>query len=186
MARPREFDADQAIEGAMNIFWQQGYKATNLPDLLAAMGLTRGSFYKAFEDKEAIYYETLNHYDTHMVSATVAMLERCDAPKASTCLMPMFAPAADPSRGCFICNAMVEVAPTSPKVAEKTQAMAERMKGGILTVLTKRNVGRSDQHRAELAEVILHLYFGVQAMGKSGRAQGDWSDRVKQILMETD
>ena len=48
MARPRAFDEDVALDGAMHIFWRQGYGATNLPDLLNAMGLTRGSFYKAY------------------------------------------------------------------------------------------------------------------------------------------
>ena len=68
MGRPREFDPDTAIAGAMQIFWRQGYKATNLPDLLAAMGLTRGSFYKAYGDKQAVFLEALDHYDREVVS----------------------------------------------------------------------------------------------------------------------
>ncbi|CUH51152.1 TetR/AcrR family transcriptional regulator [Shimia marina] len=185
MARPREFDIDQAIDGAMEIFWRQGFKATNMPYLLMAMGLTRGSFYKAFEDKESVYFKTLEHYDEKVVTTTVAMLEGCTAAKASDCLMPLFSQSPKSGYGCFICNAMVEVAPENPKVAEKTQDMAQRLKTAIKTVLDKRNVGSSSAQRADLADVILHLYFGFQAMGKSGWPHEDWSERLKRLLEET-
>lgn len=184
MARPREFDIDKAIDGAMQIFWRQGYKATNLPDLLTAMGLTRGSFYKAFADKEAVYFKTVERYDNLVVTTNVAALKACDAADATTCLMPMFAPTDKAGIGCFICNAMVEVAPDNPKVAQKTQEMADRLKQGILGVLDVRGVGLSPTHRADLAEMILHLYFGFQAMGKSGRAQDDWEGRIRRLLGE--
>lgn len=184
MARPREFDTKTAIGGAMAIFWRQGYKATNLPDLLGAMGLTRGSFYKAFADKEAVYFKTLERYDEEVVSTTLAHLAACDAPSATTCLMPLFTPSGKADQGCFICNAMVEVAPDNPKVAAKTQEMADRLKDGILGVLEVRNIGPSPAHRADLAEMILHLYFGFQAMGKSGRTQDDWEGRIRRLLGE--
>ncbi|WP_412553261.1 TetR/AcrR family transcriptional regulator [Shimia sp. MIT1388] len=184
MARPREFDIAKALDGAMRVFWRQGYKATNLPDLLRAMKLTRGSFYKAFGDKGAVYYHALERYDEEVVSANLAALKACDAPDATTCLMPMFTLSDAADHGCFICNAMVEVAPDNPKVAQKTQEMADRLKEGILGVLKVRDVGLSPTHRADLAEMILHLYFGFQAMGKSGRAQDDWEGRIRRLLGE--
>lgn len=184
MGRPREFDATRALNGAMEIFWRQGFKATNLPELLDAMELTRGSFYKAFEDKESVYLKALDQYDTTVVTQTLAMLEDCEKPRASDCLQAMFAPTTTPKRGCFICNAMVELAPEKPVVAAKANAMAERLKCGIVGVLQKRGVGRSREHRSELGDVILHLYFGHQAMGKSGAANKDWSRRLRRVLSE--
>ncbi|MEM6962456.1 MAG: TetR/AcrR family transcriptional regulator [Myxococcota bacterium] len=173
-----------AIEGAMEIFWRQGFKATNLPELLEAMGLTRGSFYKAFSDKESVYLKALDHYDETVVSGTLAMLAACETPLASDCMQPMFAPSSTPERGCFICNAMVELAPDNPEVAAKTRAMAERLKGGLEAVLAARGVGRSSEHRSELGDVVLHLYFGHQAMGKSGEGNKDWRLRLQRILGE--
>ena len=89
MARPREFNADDALNGAMEIFWRQGYKATNLPDLLSAMGLTRGSFYKAFHDKRAVYLDVLDLYDESVVQGAVDMLSTPPAmtTSASPCAM---------------------------------------------------------------------------------------------------
>ena len=63
MARPREFDIDQALDRAMGVFWEKGYEAASLQDLLKAMKIARVSLYKAFDDKRAIYLATLDRYD---------------------------------------------------------------------------------------------------------------------------
>ena len=93
MARPREFEMDEALEGAMQIFWRQGYGATNLPDLLKAMGLTRGSFYKAFGDKRSVYLEALKRYDENNISAAVQLLGDADQVLSEKVLLPVRRPA---------------------------------------------------------------------------------------------
>lgn len=51
IGRPREFELEEAARDAMNVFWDLGYEAASLPDLIAGTGLSRGSLYKAFGDK---------------------------------------------------------------------------------------------------------------------------------------
>ncbi|MCP4387082.1 MAG: helix-turn-helix transcriptional regulator, partial [Gammaproteobacteria bacterium] len=43
MARPRQFDEAKVIESLMNVFWEKGYQATSMQDLVAASGLLKGS-----------------------------------------------------------------------------------------------------------------------------------------------
>ncbi|MEM9578936.1 MAG: TetR/AcrR family transcriptional regulator [Pseudomonadota bacterium] len=184
MARPREFEYETALGGAMDIFWRQGYRATNLPELLDAMGLTRGSFYKAFGEKEATYLQALDHYDAKVVSRAVEMLETCDLETATACLAQLFQSDASDNRGCFICNAMVEMGVDNPAVASKANAMAARLRDAILNVLDRFPGTAKAANRSEMADLILHLYFGKQAMGKSGGPSADWEMRLKALLEE--
>lgn len=163
-------------------FRQQRYRATNLPDLLQAMGLTRGSSYQAFGDKATTYLQALGFYDTHVVSKTVEMLARCDAGSATACLLPLFQPHQDERRGCLICNAMVELESENPRAAEKTNAMAHRLRDAILDVLTRHGTGGAERSSSETADLILHLYLGKQAMGKAGGSCADWEARLQSLL----
>ncbi|MDW3205247.1 MAG: TetR/AcrR family transcriptional regulator [Alphaproteobacteria bacterium] len=187
MARPREFDTDAAMLGAMQVFWLKGYAATNLPDLLDAMNITRGSFYKAFSDKESVYLAALDYYDDKVVSGVVDMLGSVRATSASACLAPLFSGQGEfAERGCFICNAMVDLAPFNPRVAARTHQMAERLRAAIEAVLDHFEIGGSAAHRRELSELVLHLYLGFQAMGRADRKAQDWRARLARLFEEPD
>ena len=62
MGRPRGFDADQALERALEVFWRQGYEGATLTDLTNAMGITRTSMYAAFGNKEELFRRALERY----------------------------------------------------------------------------------------------------------------------------
>jgi AcrR family transcriptional regulator len=72
--RPREFDRDEALERAMQLFWALGYEATSMADLRAALGITQASLYAAFGSKEQLFREAVDLYRRTANSSTVQAL----------------------------------------------------------------------------------------------------------------
>src|SRR5260370_35602756 len=50
MARPREFDTDSALDGAIAVFREHGFEGSSAQMLVDAMGIGRQSLYAAFGD----------------------------------------------------------------------------------------------------------------------------------------
>jgi AcrR family transcriptional regulator len=61
--RPRKFLVDDALERALELFWQNGYEGTSLEDLTQAMGISRPSMYLAFGNKEELFHQVLDLYE---------------------------------------------------------------------------------------------------------------------------
>jgi AcrR family transcriptional regulator len=60
--RVRQFDADEALDRALEVFWARGYEGATLPELTAAMGINRPSLYAAFGNKEQLFRRALDRY----------------------------------------------------------------------------------------------------------------------------
>jgi AcrR family transcriptional regulator len=73
--RPREFDADAALEKALRVFWEKGYEGTSMPDLTKAMGINRPSLYAAFGNKEALFRKALKLYTRRAADYTIKSLD---------------------------------------------------------------------------------------------------------------
>ncbi|MCZ6578878.1 MAG: helix-turn-helix domain containing protein, partial [Gammaproteobacteria bacterium] len=74
MARPREFDEIKVKEALMRVFWEKGYEATSMQDLVEATGLLKGSLYGAFGDNRALYMVALAQYDHTRIQDAIDML----------------------------------------------------------------------------------------------------------------
>jgi AcrR family transcriptional regulator len=62
MGRARTFDADEALDRAMTVFWSKGYEGTSLSDLTEAMGINRPSLYAAYGNKQELFRKALERY----------------------------------------------------------------------------------------------------------------------------
>ena len=63
MARPREFDRDEALAKARDAFWTRGYEGTSMADLVSELGIASARIYAAFGSKEDLFREAIGLYE---------------------------------------------------------------------------------------------------------------------------
>jgi TetR/AcrR family transcriptional repressor of nem operon len=111
MARPQQYDRQQALDRAKQLFWAQGYEVTSLPELLKVTGLSRSSFYAAFGDKRQLYLEALDSYAKDIVTK-LDFVRSCDDPAAAIYHYyekMLSSDSSEPNQsGCLLVNTLVE------------------------------------------------------------------------------
>ena len=134
MARQKEFDRDEALHKAMEVFWARGYEGASLQDLVEHMGVSRQSIYDTFGDKHSLFLEALDRYREFQSRNIFELLEKPGSVKKN--IQKLFdtvverALSKEGRRGCFIGNAMSEMAGRCKDTAERTcnsMSAAEKM-----------------------------------------------------------
>ena len=174
MARPREFDTDLAIDRAMRVFWANGYGDASLPNLLAEMGIARGSLYKAFRSKKSLFLLALERYDQDVVTPGVDFLADPGDFDGWERIIMIFegvveAVRGGDRRGCLICTAAAGAAPFDPDIAAAVNRMMDRMRGAFEVALA----GSRGHSKLEpvairgLADALTTQYVGLRVLARS-------------------
>jgi TetR/AcrR family transcriptional repressor of nem operon len=170
MARPREFDEDRVIEAITCVFWEKGYEATSMQDLVQASGLLKGSLYGAFGDKKTLYMRALAHYDkTHIQSAVDMLCGNASLEQKINNLFDAVIEGVEKgvfAGGCLLCNASMEMATVDKGVQDSVNKTIQRLCKAV-TIALKSNGDSSDQAEA-LANAIISSYFGARVLAKAG------------------
>lgn len=107
--RPKVFDRDAALDKAMTLFWQHGYEATSLSDLVEATGAKAPTLYAEFTNKEGLFRAVLDRYISRFAAKHEAQLF-CEEKSVEQALRDYFTAVAtcftskDTPAGCFMIN----------------------------------------------------------------------------------
>ncbi|MFC9710430.1 TetR/AcrR family transcriptional regulator [Paenibacillus sp. NPDC056933] len=183
IARTKEFNKDQVLHQAMLLFWEKGYEAASIPDLLEVMGISRSSLYDTFSDKQTLYTAALEHYKEGSVYKQ-AILER-----ASTVRDGIFqffehhiASAYDTSLpgGCFVTNAATTESPDE-KINELIKTSFLDLELAFCELLEKgQQSGEIDKTTdiKTLSYLLLNLHQSINIMAKTGQDP----ERAKEMI----
>jgi len=193
MARPKEFDPGDAMREAMEAFWQRGYHATSVTDLLCEMKLNRGSLYGTFGDKKKLFLAALAEYEKQGREAVRAALERpgsarkaldewvSDAAKSCTGEAGL--------RGCLALKAAMEMAPQDEDVAQWVRDITHDRE--LLVAKTIRR-GQAEGEINEqldprvLARFLISVLAGLRVMGTASPSERDLRGVVELTLRAMD
>jgi TetR/AcrR family transcriptional repressor of nem operon len=113
MPRPREFNADAALNRALDVFWSKGYEATSVDDLCATTGLSRSSLYSTFGSKRDLLLRSVDRYVERRTPDLAAILAQpMPVREAFATLARQFIEqivSGPGRRGCFLGNCAAEL-----------------------------------------------------------------------------
>ncbi len=180
MVRPSKFNKEDAIAFAMNEIWKNGYEATSVKALSEKLGITRSSFYNAFNSREALFEQVLALY----ASQSPDRAFRTAAPDipVRTLLTETFRTvcmvrAADKDgRGCLAVNSVSELCNTKSALGP---LLEKAMLGNIARIeaLLKRGVAngeinpKTDIHTLALS--VKTLLVGLNTLSKFVRSEDE-------------
>lgn len=177
MGRPREFSEEEALESGMQLFWTGGYHATSTREIEHSLELGRQSVYNAFGDKEELYHRCLSRY-----RETILIRRRNDifTPDAGRREIVKYLAAvvefldSDPQRrGCFLFNALAELAASDPFVLSTAQTYLKETKECLVTAILT-GLARHEIRECANPEAVAVSISGVEtAMSLAARARAD-------------
>src|SRR3989442_5508625 len=135
--RTRQFDIDEALDQALEVFWARGYEGATLPELTRAMGINRPSLYAAFGNKEQLFRKALDRYQTGPMSFLTEALRKPTARAVVEAIFSGFVRMQrdrDKARGCLV----VSGALASGEEAETVRRELARLRQAIVKALRER------------------------------------------------
>ena len=141
MARKKDFDEDELLEKATNLFWRKGYNATSAQDLVDELKINRSSLYNTYTDKKTLFQKALKKYQDQQTAAMINMLSRADDPEKA--IKKVFDDLVKESkedtvaRGCFMVNTAVEIAGHDPEIGSLVRANNQSVEDALTVTIEK-------------------------------------------------
>ncbi len=173
MARPREFEPEEAVARATEVFWRKGYRATSVQDLVRATGLNRGSIYAAFGSKAGLFAAVMDRYIAG--ASTQRLLGADDGMPVKILLRDLFDELVEMGatdrerRGCLITNTAIELTSHDREVAGRISANLRDLEEALCRRLERAQesgeITRERDARA-LARFLVGSMQGLRVMSK--------------------
>ncbi|MFT5111824.1 MAG: TetR/AcrR family transcriptional repressor of nem operon [Parasphingorhabdus sp.] len=189
MPRPIEFNRNQVLESAMQVFWSQGYQSTSMRDLVLATGLQPGSLYGAFKSKHELFRSALERYE-HRIDGHVEKLlsgelspinsiRRFFDSLITQCLND------HAKRGCLMVNTLLEMPAADKVVSQQVSALVSSIEQAFFTLLMQaRESGELSSERCPdvLSKVLTSGILGLRVYNKSNPSPDELKVLVTGIL----
>jgi len=171
MVGARQFDEQEMIANALDVFWRKGLHDATMQDLATATGVQRGSLYNAYGDKEAIFLQAFDQYARQFLDTAGHALAEGSAAARLQCFFKVIIAnmtSGSPPRGCLTTRTAIDAAISSPAVRQRVHGLLERLEQLISKAIS------SDPNRApaldanRVARVVVTFTRGLAVMERAG------------------
>ncbi len=119
MPRNKEFDYDEKLKTARDIFWKKGYNATSMNDLVDGMKINRSSIYLTYGNKHELFLKSLTNYIEKKDKQYSKAAKKCTEPLEAikNIIYSVFKSAVEDDN-CLFTNSVFELALTDKEVSK--------------------------------------------------------------------
>lgn len=173
MPRIRTFDEKEILTKAMELFWEKGFHATSVQDLVKHLGVSRSSLYEVFKDKKNLYDQALDLYQETNLTRIRSFLNSFASTKDG--IRALFKSAIQETvtdekhRGCFVVNTTTELIPGNFGMQERVLQNKKNFEA-LMSAYLEQGVqnGEIDTNKdlKAIASFLFTLYSGLRVVGK--------------------
>lgn len=189
MPRPKQFDPDKILDQAMRVFWQKGYEATSIQDLVETLGINRFSLYDSFGDKRGIFIRALERYTDQVFARSLTELESSElgleAIESYFAGLAQWAESPLNKRGCLLVNTAVEQASHDRVTHAHLRRQYERVEQAFLSALRRaeqRGQLRAGLNLADRARCLVLVVQGCLVNMKALR-NASWVQSAARVMV---
>ncbi len=191
--RPREFDINDAVRDAMDVFWTRGYHATSMTDLMEGTGLSRGSLYKAFGDKKTLFLRALDRYAEFGLEELAEILAAHGSVKETIrAALTIYVPLSSDKpgqRGCMVMATAAEMLPHDPEIGARVRDTFLRIQALFVDEIRRGKAAgemTSDQDARDVARFLVCQIEGMRLLGKVGATRQEMAAVVTAAMRSLD
>ncbi len=189
MVRPKQFNNETALYEAMRIFWTKGYDGTSLPDLLLGMNVSRSSLYNSYQDKQALFHQTLTYYQQTIGASKREALT--GAPSAKEGIRQYFnrvieiALSEELPGGCFFTNVATSLETADEHTRDRINESLKSLENLFYEVLLRgQQTGEIDPNTdiRKQASLLLGLSQGINVLSRVYKEQELFENMIHAAL----
>ncbi|QYR22251.1 TetR/AcrR family transcriptional regulator [Paenibacillus sp. sptzw28] len=190
MARSKEFEVNEVLDKAIQLFWTQGYEKTSMQELVDFMGIHRRSIYDTFGDKHALFMKALERYEAKQTQKMRFLVEK--QKRVKELIREMFESTlrneGEPL-GCLLVNSGVELGVLDPEVAslvEKSYSKTEAFLTQLLQEGQQTGEIRANLEAKVMSRFLMNAWLGLRTLVKTTTDQQKLKDIVDTTLAVLD
>ena len=188
MPRYKEYRREGVLDASTQMFWEKGYRATSMNDLVEATGLNKHSMYKEFGNKDGLFFASLEHYANEATKDIASILTK--KPLGFHNIESFFRNKIDSASSskfmsCLLINTAIEKEVLSDEINDRTRKYLSLQEEAFYNCLVaaQRNGEIPENKDIEvLAKYLMCFLEGINVMGKTGPTKKSLELLVEQVL----
>lgn len=184
--RPRAFDEDEVLDALVELFWEHGYEAASMTDIVECAGLNKSSLYNAFGSKDELFFSVLDRY----ISGKEEMLRESLSEGGIDALLAFFEMQREMllteigAKGCMAVNASTELGLRDDRAVEMADRYRNTLRDGIRRPLAWS--AERDEIEADLVdaytETLVSSMFGMSVSARAGASPAELEHLLDSML----